>query len=57
MKCRVEVAKVATESLMTHQQQCLHPTVQLMVPPLCSKTYQDGSDDKRPISQGICDVG
>ena len=57
MECRAEVAKVAAESPATRRQQCLHPTAWLMVPPLPSETYQNGGDDKRPVSQGIRDVG
>lgn len=41
----------------THHQQCLHPPAQPVVPALPGQTYQNGGDDKRPVSQGICDVG
>lgn len=41
----------------THHQQCLHPPAQLVVPALLSQTYQNGGDDKSPVSQGIRDVG
>lgn len=54
---RAEVAKAAAESPATHHQQHLHPTARLVVSPLPSETYQNGGDDKRPVSQGIRDVG
>lgn len=57
MEWRVEVAKVAAESPKTHHQQCLRPIEWLMVPSPPSVTYQNGGDDKSPVSQGIRDVG
>lgn len=57
MERRAEAAKATAESPATHRQQCRHPTAQLMVSPPPSETYQNGGDDKCPVSQGIRDVG
>lgn len=53
----MEVAKVASESPVTHHQQYLQPIERLMVPSPPRVTYQNGGDNKCPVSQGVCDVG
>lgn len=40
----------------THQP-CLQPAAWMRTPALPTKTYQNGCDDQRPVSQGVGDVG